>query len=78
VNQLKSSLDRMKRYLLTNPGAMFIIGFNVLILTCAFLLIENNPLISDAAFFAYCFLFIGVVLQAIGFLKAEGHGCEPS
>jgi len=41
----------------------------VLILTCAFLLIQGNPLVDNVAVFAYCFLVVGVVLQAVAFLK---------
>lgn len=76
MNQLRASFVKIKRYFTRNPGAFFIIVFDVLILTCAFLLIqenplvnEENPLVSDVAVFAYCFLVVGVVLQAVAFLK---------
>ena len=48
---------------------MFIIVFDVLILACAFLLIQGNSLVDNVAVFAYCFLVVGVVLQAVAFLK---------
>jgi len=69
VNQLRASFIRIRRYFVRNPGALFIIGFDGFILTCAFLLIRGNPLVDDVAVFAYCFLVVGVVLQAVVFLK---------
>lgn len=69
MNKLKASVVKIERYFIRNPGALFIIVFDVLILTCAFLLIRGNPLVDNVAVFAYCFLVIGVVLQAVVFLK---------
>lgn len=63
------SFVKIERYFIRNPGALFIIVFDVLILTCAFLLIQGNPLVDNVAVFAYCFLVVGVVLQAVAFLK---------
>jgi hypothetical protein len=69
VSQLRTSFVKIERYFIRNPGALFIIVFDVLILTCAFLLIQGNPLVDNVAVFAYCFLVVGVVLQAVAFLK---------
>lgn len=69
MNQLKASVVKIERYFIRNPGALFIIVFDVLILTCAFLLIQGNPLVDNVAVLAYCFLVVGVVLQAVVFLK---------
>ena len=69
VSQLKSNLLKIERYFTKSPGALFIILFDVLIVTCAFLLVQGNPLVDNVAVFAYCFLVIGVVLQALAFLK---------
>jgi hypothetical protein len=63
------SFVKIERYFIRNPGALFIIVFDMLILTCAFLLIQGNPLVDNVAVFAYCFLVVGVVLQAVAFLK---------
>lgn len=63
------SFVKIKRYFIRNPGALFIIFFDVLIVACAFLLIQGNPLVNNVAVFAYCFLVVGVVLQAVAFLK---------
>jgi len=55
-----------------NPGASFIIGFQILLLVCAGLLIVGNSVWADElAVVAYFSLVIGVVLQLISFLK---HG----
>lgn len=69
MNQLRASFVKVKRYFVRNPGALFIVVFDVLILTCAFLLVKESSLVSDVAVFAYCFLVVGVVLQAVAFLK---------
>jgi len=63
------SFVTIEGYCIRNPGALFIIVFDVLILACAFLLIQGNPLVDNVAVFAYCFLVVGVVLQAVAFLK---------
>ena len=69
MNQLRTSFVKIERYFIRNPGALFIIVFDVLILTCASLLIQGNSLVDNVAVFAYCFLVVGVVLQAVAFLK---------
>lgn len=69
MSQLRTSFVKIERYFIRNPGALFIIVFDVLILACAFLLIQGNPLVDNVAVFAYCFLVVGVVLQAVAFLK---------
>jgi len=69
VSHLKTNLLKIERYFTKSPGALFIILFDVLIVTCAFLLVQGNPLVDNVAVFAYCFLVIGVVLQALAFLK---------
>jgi hypothetical protein len=71
-NQLKKSFVKVKGYLIRNPGAFFIITFDLLIFVCAFLLVGESPLVDEVAIFAYCFLVIGVILQAISFLKNRG------
>jgi hypothetical protein len=70
------SFVKIERYFIRNPGALFIIVFDVLILTCAFLLIQGNPLVDNVAVFAYCFLVVGVVLQAVAFLKDKRSRSE--
>jgi len=69
VSQLKASFVKIERYFIRSPGALFIIVFDVFILVCAFLLIQGISLVDTVAVFAYCFLVVGVVLQAVAFLK---------
>ncbi|MDI6805965.1 MAG: hypothetical protein QMD20_04805 [Candidatus Bathyarchaeia archaeon] len=70
AHQSESFLVKVKGYLIKNPGAFFIIVFDLLIFSCAFLVVvEENSLVNNVAISAYCFLVIGVILQAIVFLK---------
>jgi len=77
---IKQFLPRVKRYLRENPGASFIIGFQLLLLVCAGLLIGGNFVWAEGvAVVAYFSLVIGVVLQLISFLrrgKQEEEGNE--
>lgn len=66
------SVPRIKRYLKDNPGAPFIIGFQLLLLVCAGLLIQGNSVMAnEVAVYAYFLLVIGVVLQLIAYVR---HG----
>ncbi len=67
---------KIKAFLVLNPGAVFIILFAALVLTCAYLLILGNPttVIDPVAVLAYSFLAIGIVLQAVGFIRAKALG----
>jgi|YelNatPaOPRAMG01_1025707.scaffolds.fasta_scaffold00928_6 hypothetical protein len=67
--RVKGSFVKIKWYFYSNPGALFIIAFDVLILACAFLVVQGNPLVNDVAVFAYCFLVFGVILQALSYVR---------
>lgn len=70
-------LAKIKTFLAVNPGAVFIVLFAVLVLTCAYLLIQgnpDNPNIDSVAILAYSFLAVGIVLQAVGFIRAKALG----
>jgi hypothetical protein len=69
VDRLRFSIANVKGYFSKNLGAPFILVFDVLIFVVAFIVIYRNPLVSYAAAIAYCFLVIGVVLQAFSYLK---------
>ena len=57
-------------YFRENWGAPFIIGFQVLLLACAGLLVQGSSgLANDVAVYAYYLLVIGVILQLVSFLK---------
>jgi ABC-type iron transport system FetAB permease component len=77
---MKQILPRAKRYFRENPGALFVIAFQILLLVCAGLLIGGNSVWADGlAVVAYFSLVIGVVLQLIFFLrhgKQEEEGNE--
>lgn len=68
---MRISLQRVKKYFRENPGALFIVSFQVLLLVAAgFLVVGNSALANEAAVLAYYWLVIGVVLQLISFLRA--------
>jgi len=69
-------LAKIKTFLVANPGAVFIVLFAALVLTCAYLLILGNPRnpIDSVAVLAYSFLAVGIVLQAVGFIRVKALG----
>lgn len=63
---------RIKRYFKDNPGAPFIVSFQLLLLVCAGLLIQGNSVVAnEVAVYAYFLLVIGVVMQLIAYVR---HG----
>ena len=69
---IKQYLPRIKRYLKDNPGASCIIGFQILLLVCAGLLLLGNSVWAEGlAVVAYFSLVVGVVIQLVSFLR---HG----
>jgi hypothetical protein len=65
-------LPRVKKYFRENLGAPFVIGFQVLLLVCASLLIMGNSVLAnEVAVYAYYLLVAGVVLQLFSFLRYE-------
>ena len=77
---VKQFLPKVKRYLRENPGAFFVIGFQILLLVGVSLLIVGNSVWAEGlAVVAYFSLVIGVVLQLISSLrlgKQEEEGDE--
>lgn len=66
-------MRKIRKYLTKNPGAVFIAGFQTLLLLCAAFLIQGNSgLANDVALYAYCLLIVGVILQTISFIKDKG------
>jgi len=60
----------IKRYFKNNPGAPFIIGFQLLLVVCASLLIQgNSAMAEEVAIYAYFLLVAGVVLQLIAHVR---------
>jgi fumarate reductase subunit C len=67
---IKQYLPKIKNYFRRNPETLFIVGFQVLLLVCACLLISGNSFWAEGiAVVAYFSLVIGVVLQLISFLR---------
>jgi len=74
VFSIKQFPPRIKRYFRENPGASFIVGFQILLLVYAGLLILGNSLRAEGiAVVAYFLLVIGVALQLISFIR---HGMK--
>ncbi len=67
---IRQYLPRIMKYFRRNPTALFIMGFQILLLACAGLLISDNSFWAEGvAVVAYFSLVIGVVLQLISFLR---------
>lgn len=65
-------LSKIRKYLIANPGTLPIISFQVLIASCALLLIQgNNTLADHVAMLAYYFLLVGIVLQVAKLVKEK-------
>lgn len=65
-------VPRIKRYFKDNPGTPFIMGFQLLLLVCAGLLIQGNSVMAnEVAVYAYFLLVIGVILQLVAYVR---HG----
>jgi heme/copper-type cytochrome/quinol oxidase subunit 4 len=66
---------RAKRFLRENPGVVFVLGFQVLLVTCAVLLVSGLSFLAEGlAVAAYFLLVIGVVLQLVSFLRGRDGG----
>lgn len=63
---------RIKTYCWRNPGAPFIIGFQVSLVVCAGLLINGSSVLAEGvATVAYFFLVFGVLFQLISYLVQQ-------
>lgn len=61
---------KIKKYFKDNPGAPLVIGFQLLLVLCAVLLIQGSSAIANkVAIYAYFLLVVGVALQLIGYIK---------
>jgi hypothetical protein len=61
---------KVKKYFRDNLGAPFIIGFQLLLLVCASLLIQGSTsAANEIAIVAYSMLVVGVILQFIMYIK---------
>lgn len=62
---------RVKKYFYENLGAPFIVVFQILILACAFSLIVNAQVYDFLAVLAFCFLALGILLQAVAYIRLK-------
>ena len=68
------NITRIMTYFRQNMGAPFVIVFQVLLLSCAALLVGGySNLANEVAIYAYYSLVVGVVLQLVSFLR-HGEG----
>ena len=65
---------RAKRFFRDNPAAVFVLGFQALLMACAVLLVFGMSLLAEGvAVVAYFALVMGAVLQLVSFLRSR-HG----
>lgn len=70
--EIRINPSKIKKYLKENLGAPFIIGFQILLLWCAFLMSRGySSMANETAIYAYYMLVVGVILQLVSFLMEE-------
>jgi hypothetical protein len=72
-----SLLVRFKRFLMENPGAGFVLGFQVLLVSCAVLLAVGWSVIAEGvAVVAYFMLAAGVLVQLVWYVRHRDKNGE--
>jgi hypothetical protein len=72
---LFSFLSWTKRFLRENPGALFVLGFEVVLVSCAVLLAAGLASSAEGlAVVAYFMLVAGVVMQLVWFVRGSRDG----
>jgi len=62
--------SRIREYFRENPGAIFILAFQILLMITAITLIDGNQsLANEIAVYGYYLLVVGIILQIITFLR---------
>lgn len=70
--RVDSFLVRAKRFFRENPGAVFIVGFQVVLVACAVMLAFGFSFLAEnVAVVAYFLLVVGVVLQLVCFVRGS-------
>ncbi len=65
-------LKQLRGYFRANPGTLFIVAFQVLLMTAAVLLVlGNSPVANEVAVYAFYAVVIGVVLQIVIVVREE-------
>jgi len=67
----------MKRFFRENPGAVFVLGFEVVLVACAVLLVAGLASLAESlAVVGYLLLVAGVVVQLAFFVNLRGERVE--
>ena len=68
----KNRLQWLKQYFKTNPGALFIVAFQILLVSAGVLLASgNSAAANEAANYAFYSLVIGVAMYAAQLIREE-------
>ncbi len=68
----KNRLQWLKRYFKTNPGALFVVAFQILLVSAGVLLASgNSAAANEAAIYAFYSLVIGVAMYTIQLIREE-------
>ena len=70
-----SFLIKVKRFFRENPGAVLVLGFQVVLVICAVLLVLGGSFLAESiAVVAYFLLVLGVVLQLVCLVRSSDGG----
>lgn len=70
--RVKLQIYKLKGYCKENLGAPFILGFQILLVICAYLLVlEASMVANEVAIYAYYLLIVGVILQLFSFIRSK-------
>ncbi|MFQ6080479.1 MAG: hypothetical protein ACE5OW_02285 [Candidatus Bathyarchaeia archaeon] len=62
--------SKIKKYFKRNPGAIFVLAFQILLIAAAITPIDGNQsLTNEIAIYGYYSLVVGIMLQFITFLR---------
>ena len=77
-NRLRARVPlRMKDYFKDNFGAPFVLGFQLLLVICAGLLIQGSMAVAnEIATYAYSLLVVGVILQFVAHVRHRNDAEE--
>ena len=70
---MKAVLSRTVRFFKKNPSAVFVVGFQVLLIIAVVLLVLSSPWAEAVGNVAYFVLVAGVVLQLVSYSRGS-HG----
>ena len=70
---MSALLSRTVSFFKRNPSAVLVVGFQVLLITAAVLLIVGSSLAEAVGAVAYFVLVAGVVVQLVSYLRGS-HG----